>query len=140
MRAAGPWAWPLLKQDTGSRRSRGASTASDNKEDMMRSATLLLLTLVTALACTSCRSPESRAAPSTTPVCRECFDAVTAALEQHPIASAAENRVLREYTCPCCNTEMAVYIEGGVHMVRCGGCAKDGVAWNACHPVDMSPK
>ena len=99
----------------------------------MRSATLLLLTLVTALACTSCRSPESRAAPSTTPVCRECFDAVTAALEQHPIASAAENRVLREYTCPCCNTEMAVYIEGGVHMVRCGGCAKDGVAWNACH-------
>ena len=33
---------------------------------------------------------------------------------------------------------MAVYIEGGVHMVRCGGCAEHGVAWNACHPVEMA--
>lgn len=106
----------------------------------MRTAAPLLLTIATALADTSCRSPEARAAQSTTPDCRECFDAVATALEQHPVASAAENRVLREYICPCCNTEMAVYIENGVHMVRCGGCAKDGVAWDACHPVDMGPK
>lgn len=105
----------------------------------MRTATPLLLTLATALACTSCRSPEPRDASSATPVCRECFEAVTAAREQHPVAAATEDRVLREYTCPCCKTDMAVYIEGGVHMVRCGGCAKDGVAWNACHPVDMNP-
>jgi hypothetical protein len=106
----------------------------------MRTATPLLLTLATALAYTSCRAPEARAAQSTTPVCRECFDAVATALEEHPVTSAADSRVIRRYTCPCCRAEMAVYIEEGVHMVRCGGCAKDGVAWNACHPVDMSTK
>ena len=106
----------------------------------MRTATPLLLTLAVALACTGCRSPESRDASSTTPVCSECFEAVTTAREQGLAASAADNRALAEYICPCCKAEMVVYIEDGVHMVRCGGCAKDGVAWNACHPVDMSAK
>lgn len=100
----------------------------------------LLLTLAAALSCTGCRSPESHDSLDSVPVCQECFDAVTAAHQQHPTTSADEHRVIKEYTCPCCNAEMAVYIEGGIHMVRCGGCVKDGVAWDACHPVAMSTK
>lgn len=98
----------------------------------------LLVALIAALACTSCRSLESEDTADSTPVCQECFDAVVAAREKHPAASADEHRVIEVYTCPCCNAEMAVYIEGGVHMVRCGGCAEHGVAWNACHPVEMA--
>ena len=81
----------------------------------------LLVALIAALACTSCRSLESEDTADSTPVCRECFDAVVAARKEHPAASADEHRVIEVYTCPCCNAEMAVYIEGGVHMVRCGG-------------------
>lgn len=67
-------------------------------------------------------------------VCKECYDAVTAAHRNHPATNASGVQTLRTYQCPCCNTEMSVYIQDGTHMVRCGGCAREGVAWDKCLP------
>ena len=71
-----------------------------------------------------------------TPVCRECHDAVSAARRTHPIADASTNQNIRDYACPCCREEMSVYIHNGVHMVKCGGCAPEGVVWDKCSYLD----
>ena len=77
------------------------------------------------VACASTRHGEQG-------VCQECYDAVTAARESHPSTGADHNEVISRYECPCCKFEMSVYIANGVHMVKCGGCAVDGVAWDKC--------
>ena len=78
--------------------------------------------------------------PSGIGVCQECYDAVHAARTAHPATGMNHNEVLRTYDCPCCKSEMTVYIENGVHMVKCGGCAKDGVAWDKCTLSVHQPK
>lgn len=90
----------------------------------------IAFSFVAALA-TSCGTvtPESA---GKTPVCQECFDAVSRARVDHPASGPTHNEVLRTYECPCCKTQMSVYIANGVHMVKCGGCAVDGVAWDRC--------
>lgn len=98
----------------------------------------IVLALVT-LFIAGCRSDKHMSHDqdvSKTAVCQECYDAVTDARRTHPATD--ENTTINTYVCPCCKTEMSVYIENGVHMVKCGGCARDGVAWNQCRPIDMS--
>tara|TARA_R110002096_G_scaffold34448_9_gene98384 strand:- start:1742 stop:2059 length:318 start_codon:yes stop_codon:yes gene_type:complete len=73
-------------------------------------------------------------------VCQECYDAVHKARVEHPSTGSNHNEVLGTYECPCCKSEMSVYIENGVHMVKCGGCAKDGVAWDHCSLSVHEPK
>ena len=87
----------------------------------------LIVTLVSS--CSSVPGPLGRV-----PVCQECFDAVNAARLDHPAKGSSHNEVLRTYECPCCMTEMSVYIENGIHMVKCGACAVDGVRWDQCEP------
>lgn len=73
-----------------------------------------------------------------TPVCLECYEAVSEVLRTHPTAGGRKDEVLETYTCPRCRTQMSVYIESGIHMVQCGGCATEGIPWNQCRPADTS--
>ena len=69
-------------------------------------------------------------------VCRECYDAVTEAHRANPDPKVTGVQTIRTSQCPCCKTEMSVYIQDGTHMVKCGGCARAGVAWDRCLPSD----
>jgi len=84
--------------------------------------------LVTSMFLAGCAS----APTSKMGVCQECYDAVMKAHAEHPSSGPGHNELIRSYECPCCKSEMSVYIEQGVHMVKCAGCAHDGVAWDEC--------
>lgn len=99
---------------------------------------LLSLSVFFLAACQSDKLSASEHQMSKTPVCQECYDAVAAARRTHPVADASTNEIIETYACPCCETEMSVYIENGTHMVKCGGCASEGIAWDQCRPVAMS--
>ena len=90
-------------------------------------------------ACRSDRQTMTHPTTGKTAVCKECYDAVTAAHRDHPAMSTSGVQTLRTYQCPCCNTEMSVYVQDGKHMVKCAGCARDGVAWDMCAPPDGQP-
>ena len=75
-----------------------------------------------------------------TVVCKECYNAVTAAHRDHPASNPSGLQTLRTYQCPCCKTAMSVYIQDGTHMVKCGGCAREGIAWDKCLPPSSEPK
>ena len=89
-------------------------------------------------ACQS--SSHAVGATGKTTVCQECYDAVSAAHRDHPTSTARGVQTLRAYRCPCCNTDMAVYLQDGTPMVKCGGCAPDGVAWDKCAPPEGTAK
>ena len=76
-------------------------------------------------ACQSDRHAMTDPMTGKTIVCKECYDAVTAAHRDHPAANASGIQTLRTYECPCCKTEMSVYIQNGTHMVKCGGGARE---------------
>lgn len=99
---------------------------------------LLTLAAVPVAACRSDRPTASEHDMSLRPVCQECYDAVLEARRTHPSPGDAVTETLKTYECPCCNTEMSVYVKNGTHMVKCGGCAAEGVAWDQCRPVEMS--
>jgi hypothetical protein len=96
--------------------------------------------VLVALLLPSCTTTQHGATSGKTHVCQECYDTVNAARTGHPPSGATHNMVIRTYECPCCKSEMSVYIENGVHMVKCGGCAADGVAWNKCTPSPHEAK
>ncbi len=89
-----------------------------------------------ALPLVSCATPQHGTQHDKVGVCQECFDAVRAARTEHPASGPNQNEVINTYECPCCKSEMSIYIQNGVHMVKCAGCAADGVAWDKCKPVD----
>lgn len=91
-------------------------------------------------ACQGNRHTMTDATTGKTVVCKECYTAVTAAHRDHPAANATGIQTLRTYQCPCCKTEMSVYIQDGTHMVKCGGCARDGVAWDKCMSAGSAAK
>jgi len=95
---------------------------------------------LTLAACQSDKHTMTDAASGKTIVCQECYDAVTAAHRDHPASGTKGIQTLRTYQCPCCKTEMSVYIQNRTHMVKCGGCAKEGVAWDKCVPSNSAAK
>ena len=108
---------------------------------MQTPTTPLVFLALSVFALTACQSDKRLASGhemSKTPVCQECYDAVAAARHTHAAADASTNEIIKTYACPCCKTEMSVYIENGTHMVKCGGCASEGVAWDQCRPIEMS--
>ncbi|MFA6043724.1 MAG: hypothetical protein WC718_01960 [Phycisphaerales bacterium] len=97
--------------------------------------TVLAACGLTLGACQSDKHMMTDAATGKTMVCKECYTAVTAAHRDHPATNASGVQTLSTYQCPCCKMEMSVYIKDGTHMVKCAGCASEGVAWDKC----MSP-
>ncbi|HLQ38395.1 MAG TPA: hypothetical protein VK348_11375 [Planctomycetota bacterium] len=76
--------------------------------------------------------------PGTTVMCRECYDEVTTVRRNYPATHGNETRTetIRTHHCPACKTDVSIYVENGVLMVKCVGCAPDGVACDKCLPPD----
>jgi hypothetical protein len=91
-------------------------------------------------ACQSNQRTMTDSATGKTVDCKESYDAVTAAHLNQPTTNASGTQILRTYQCPCCKTEMPVYIQNGTHMVKCGGCAREGVSWDKCLSLTSQTK
>ena len=75
------------------------------------------------------------ARPGMTVVCKDCYDQVQKARSSGgPRGGLATNRTISTHMCPCCKTEMSIYVENGVAKVKCGGCVPQGVACDKCLP------
>ena len=121
--------------------------AALSKESRMTSSVIrpFLFTALAAcgLALGACQSDKhmmTDSATGKTMVCKECYTAVNAAHRDHPASSASGTQILSTSQCSCCKTEMSVYIKDGIHMVKCEGCARDGVAWDKCMAPNSAMK
>ena len=86
-------------------------------------------------ACQSNKHSMVEARPGMTVVCKDCYDQVQKARSTGgPRGGLATNRTISTHMCPCCKTEMSIYVENGVAKVKCGGCAPEGVACDKCLP------
>ena len=104
------------------------------KKTLSTAALSLAAALATLGGCQNSKHPMTGSQSGMTPVCKECYDAVTAAHRTHPNPGANTNEVISTSQCPCCKTEMSVYCENGTMKVKCGGCAHNGVAFDKCMP------
>lgn len=69
--------------------------------------------------------------PGMTNLCRECYDEVTIVRSNGPRARG-HNQVMRTHHCKQCKSEVSIYEQEGVLMVRCAGCAPDGAPCDRC--------
>lgn len=98
---------------------------------------------VASLALAACQTPQRTTAGTKsgmTTVCRECYEAVAEAHRTHPDSGASRDEIVRTYQCTCCKAEMSTYRQNGTMMVKCGGCAREGVAWDKCLPPNDAAK
>lgn len=87
----------------------------------------------------ACEKPEHRMAqpkPGTKILCQKCYDEISAVRQQAPRSDTQFNVVVRTHQCPDCKSEMSIYREKGVLMVKCPRCAPKGLACDRCLPPD----
>ena len=68
-------------------------------------------------------------------VCTECYNEVYKV--QHPTGSrwgGTRTETHTRHVCPSCKSEMSIYTENGVTMIKCAGCAPEGLACDKCLP------
>jgi hypothetical protein len=68
-------------------------------------------------------------------VCKLCYDEVYK--ERHPTGSrwgGMRTETHTRHVCPSCQTEMSIYTQNGVTMVKCAKCAPEGLACDKCLP------
>lgn len=67
--------------------------------------------------------------------CRLCYDeAVRVSTEFAKGSQWRDQAVIRRHRCEGCRHEVTVYVEGDKPMIRCPGCAPEGVACDRCLP------
>ena len=71
--------------------------------------------------------------PGMTVVCKECYDEVTQ-VKRWYARDTTRTENISVHQCPKCKTEMSIYSQNGVLMVKCGGCVPEGVACDKCLP------
>ena len=85
--------------------------------------------------CESDRHTMIEANPGMTVVCQDCYD--EAVKMRHSTSSrygTSYEETHAVHQCPSCKTEMSTYVENGVTMIKCAGCAPNGVACDKCLP------
>lgn len=101
----------------------------------LHSVTLLVLAAAcfAPVGCKSSAHSSHEAASGTVIGCQSCFD------EIHKVRTASGSRagILHgktqvKHQCPSCKTEMVIYAEHDVLMVKCAHCAPEGVACDKC--------
>ena len=85
-------------------------------------------------ACRSERHVVVEPAPGTKVICQQCYDELAKFRRRagHRGPSYTKNVIVHQ--CSQCDTEMFIYSENGVLMVRCDGCVPEGVACDKCVP------
>ncbi len=85
--------------------------------------------------------PMSTGSEAKVTVCRECYDEAVRVWDKGGYTSARwlyapSQRVHVEHQCAACKATMVVHTENGRWMIKCPGCAPDGVACDKCLPGD----
>ena len=91
-----------------------------------------------ALGLTGCQSDQhtrTAASPGQATVCARCYDEIVKARSLGgPLGGLRTNKMISKHACEDCKTEMSIYTEQGVLMVRCPKCAPKGIACDRCIP------
>ena len=113
---------------------------------IIRMARPLLLTAIAFAGfglqgCQSDKHTMVEPAAGTTIVCSMCYDEIYTM--RHSTGSRWGTTYEKTHTrhmCPGCKTEMSIYDENGVLMVKCAKCAPNGLACDKClPPKDYTP-
>lgn len=79
--------------------------------------------------------------PGEVAVCTKCYDEIVRARGKGgPLAGLRTNKMIAKHACEECDTEMSLYVEGGVAMVKCARCAPQGVPCDKCVPAAARDK
>ncbi len=93
-----------------------------------------------ALSTTSCNTDKHRMrtrSTGTTINCRECYDEVR--VIRHGGRMPYE-RTVYLHKCSGCKSDMSIYMENETMMVKCKGCAPEGMPCDQCLPPDADAK
>lgn len=94
---------------------------------------------LTIVALSGCEKPEHRMAqkrPGTRIVCQKCFDEVSSVRRRAARSDTTFNVIVAAHQCPECKSEMSIYREKGILMVKCQTCAPAGLDCDLCLPPD----
>lgn len=67
-------------------------------------------------------------------VCTQCYDEIAKVKRRSGHHGPVRTENVSVHQCPECNTEMSIYSENGVLMVKCAKCAPEGVPCDKCLP------
>lgn len=85
-----------------------------------------------------CQSQKHTVAPADADrvtVCATCYDEIVKARGSGgPRGGLATNRLVTKHACDDCQSEMSIYTEQGVLMVKCSRCAPEGLPCDRCAP------
>ena len=91
----------------------------------------------TGVALIGCQSQHvvKPAAPGQTTVCSKCYDEIVKARSTGgPRGGLRTNKMIVKHVCGDCKTEMSIYSEQDVLMIRCAKCAPEGIPCDRCRP------
>ena len=96
---------------------------------------VLSTVLVLAGGCQGKRHAMTATPPGQTTVCAKCYDEIVKARGTGgPLAGLRTNKTFVKHACEDCSTEMSIYTDQNVLMVKCGKCAPEGVPCDRCVP------
>ncbi|MGD9789181.1 MAG: hypothetical protein AB7Q00_07130 [Phycisphaerales bacterium] len=85
-------------------------------------------------ACQSDKHTMVEPKPGTRVVCKECYDEVAKVRRRSGHRGPSYTQNVAVHQCESCKSEMTIYSENGVLMVRCPVCAPEGVPCDKCLP------
>lgn len=108
------------------------------KRTILSAAAMILLVIASGIlaACSSTTHDVAATSPGGPAICRLCYEEtvrVGSSLPTH-VARRFGRRTLRRHACPECRAEMEIYLLDGKPMIRCEGCAPEGVPCDRCRP------
>jgi len=86
-------------------------------------------------ACQSDKHTMVEPPPGSKTICTQCYDEVYKVTHWGSARGGAPSRQTHtRHECTSCKTEMSIYSENGVLMVKCAKCAPEGLACDKCLP------
>lgn len=113
------------------------------KRTFLSGASIILPVLLAGFlaACSSTTHEVSGTPAGDSTICTLCYEEtvrVGSTLPTH-VARRFGRRTLRRHACPACKAEMEIYLLEGRPMIRCEGCAPEGVPCDRCRPRGAAP-
>lgn len=98
---------------------------------------LLAALAVCGLVLSACQSNQHTMVepkPGQVVVCSKCYDDIRKARSSGGPRGGLANRMITTHRCEDCKTDMSIYEQDGVLMVRCATCAPAGLPCDKCLP------
>lgn len=92
------------------------------------------LVVISLAGCRTDRHTIVEPRPGTRVVCQECYDEVVKVRRRSGHRGPSYTQNVSVHQCSQCGTQTSIYSENGVLMVKCAGCAPEGMACDKCLP------